>query len=89
MSEQNSKKIYIGTDHAGFELKEALVLFLKEKGFEVSDLGAHELDENDDYPDTIALVAKEVSGDPTSRGIILGGSGQGEAIVANRRGDCC
>ncbi len=84
MSENNVKKIYIGTDHAGFELKEELVGFLEGHGYEVVDLGSYELDKNDDYPDTIALVAKEVSDDPSSRGIILGGSGQGEAIVANR-----
>jgi len=79
-------KIYIATDHAGFELKEKLVSFLRELGNEVVDKGAHTFDENDDYPDFIAEVAKEVSAANSSdvRGIMLGGSGQGEAIVANK-----
>lgn len=77
-------KIFIGTDHAGFELKEKLVVFLRELGYEVEDLGAHTYDAEDDYPDFIRPVALAVSGDTSSRGIILGGSGQGEAICANR-----
>jgi ribose 5-phosphate isomerase B len=77
-------KIYIGTDHAGFELKQKLVPFIQSLGHEAVDFGAHEYKEDDDYPDFIAPVAKEVSADPRARGIILGGSGQGEAIVANK-----
>lgn len=78
-------KILFATDHAGFELKEKLVPFVKELGYEVEDLGAFEYDENDDYPDSISKVASEISQNPASTmGIILGGSGQGEAIVANR-----
>lgn len=77
-------KIYIGTDHAGFELKEKLVVFLKSLGHEVEDLGAHSYDAFDDYPDFIRPVAEAVAKDRPSRGIILGGSGQGEAICANR-----
>ncbi|TRZ53604.1 RpiB/LacA/LacB family sugar-phosphate isomerase [bacterium] len=79
-------KIFIATDHSGFELKEKLVLFMTSLGHEVIDKGAFVLDENDDYPDFIAEVAKEVSvvNDQNVRGIILGGSGQGEAIVANK-----
>lgn len=80
-------KIFIGTDHAGYVLKEALVSFLKNQGHEVIDKGAYEYDENDDYPDFVSRVAKEVSKDHDPervRGIILGGTGQGEAIVANR-----
>ncbi|MDO8521122.1 MAG: RpiB/LacA/LacB family sugar-phosphate isomerase [bacterium] len=79
-------KIYIATDHAGFEMKEALVAYLKkELGHDVVDMGAHELDPQDDYPDLISLAAREVSHDPgRARGIALGGSGQGEAMVANR-----
>lgn len=77
-------KIYIGTDHAGFELKEKLVVFLRELGHIVEDLGATHYDERDDYPDFIRPVALAVSADPGSRGIIFGGSGQGEAICANR-----
>ena len=78
-------KIYIGADHAGFALKEALKKFLKEKGHEVIDKGAFELNPEDDYPDFIEPVAEAVSKDPeNSRGIVIGGSGQGEAIDANR-----
>jgi ribose 5-phosphate isomerase B len=78
-------KIYIGTDHAGLAQKEKIIDFLKEAGFEVEDKGAFEYDENDDYPDFVIPVAREVSRNPQgARGIILGGSGQGEAITANR-----
>ncbi|MEK7118610.1 MAG: RpiB/LacA/LacB family sugar-phosphate isomerase [Patescibacteria group bacterium] len=79
-------KIYIGTDHAGYEMKEALASYLeKELGYTVADMGAHQNDPNDDYTDFILLVAQEVSHDPdTSRGIVLGASGQGESIIANR-----
>ncbi|GMQ94892.1 MAG: ribose-5-phosphate isomerase [Patescibacteria group bacterium] len=77
-------KVYVGADHAGFELKQKLVAYLKEGGHQVVDEGAHELNEGDDYPDFIALVAKAVSLDTDAVGVILGGSGQGEAIVANR-----
>ena len=77
-------KIYLGADHAGFELKEKLKVWLKAEGHTVLDEGAFELDPNDDYPDFIKIVAKQVASDTSSRGIILGGSGQGEAICANR-----
>lgn len=78
-------KVYFATDHAGFELKESLVAFVRDElGHEVEDLGAHKLDEADDYPDYILLAAREISKEPTLRAIILGGSGQGEAMVANR-----
>ena len=78
-------KIYIGTDHAGLAQKERIVEYLKNAGYEVVDCGAHEYDENDDYPDYIIPVAKAVSQNPGSaKGIILGGSGQGEAMTANR-----
>ena len=77
-------KIYLGTDHAGFELKEKLKPFFFFFGHEVEDLGAFGFDENDDYPDFITPVAKAVSDSPDSFGIIFGKSGQGEAMVANR-----
>ena len=77
-------KIYLGTDHAGFELKEKLKPFLAELGHEVEDLGAFVYDKDDDYPDFISKVASTVSNEAESRGIIFGKSGQGEAMVANR-----
>ena len=78
-------KIFIGTDHAGYVLKEKLVSFLKLQGHEVIDKGAFEYNEDDDYPDFVIPVAKEVSKNPEGvRGIILGGTGEGEAIVANK-----
>ena len=77
-------KVYLATDHAGFDLKEKIKEFLKQEGYEVEDCGAHTLDPEDDYPDFISKAAKSVSKDPESKAIILGGSGQGEAIVANK-----
>lgn len=78
-------KIYLGSDHAGFELKEVIKEFLISKKYDVEDLGALKYEAEDDYPDFIKPVAKAVSKDPErSRGIIFGGSGQGEAMTANR-----
>lgn len=77
-------KIFIGSDHAGFELKGKLIPFLKELGYEVEDKGASSYDANDDYPDFVKPVAEAVSQDREARGVVLGGSGQGEAIQANR-----
>ncbi|KKU85117.1 MAG: Ribose-5-phosphate isomerase B [Parcubacteria group bacterium GW2011_GWA2_47_8b] len=76
--------IYLATDHAGFELKEKIKKFLAEKKYEVKDFGAFSYDENDDYPDFVKLAAEAVSKNPSDRAIVLGGSGQGEAMVANR-----
>ena len=76
--------IHLATDHAGLELKNAIKDYLIEKGHEVTDHGAHEYDALDDYPDFIFPCADAVAADPESRGIILGGSGQGEAMAANR-----
>lgn len=77
-------KIFLGSDHAGFEMKEHIKVFLHELGYEISDEGAFSLNENDDYPDFVSIVAKEVKSSPGSSGIVFGGSGQGEAIAANR-----
>ena len=78
-------KIFVGTDHAGYVLKEKLVSSLKAQGYEVVDKGAFEYNENDDYPDFVVPVAREVSMDPDQvKGIILGGTGEGEAIAANK-----
>ena len=77
-------KIYIGSDHAGFELKEKIKTYLIGLSYEVVDKGAFTLDNNDDYPDFVLPVASSVATDENSFGIILGGSGQGEAMCANR-----
>lgn len=78
-------KVFLATDHTGLELKEKLKKFLSEKGYETEDCGAYEYDKDDDYPDFISKAAEGVSKDPeNSRGIIFGGSGQGEAMVANK-----
>jgi len=73
-------KIYIGSDHAGFEMKRGLIPFLEEWGFEVIDCGPLEYVHDDDYPDHVSKVAKQIG----VMGIVIGWSGQGEAIVANR-----
>ena len=77
-------KIYIATDHAGFELKNRLKEFLKSMKYDVEDCGAFVFDSLDDYPDFILPAAKKVADNKNSKGIILGGSGQGEAMAANR-----
>lgn len=76
--------IYLGTDHGGFQLKEEIKNWLIEENIEIQDLGAHTLDPEDDYPDFIIPVAKKVAQDPQSLGIIIGRSGNGEAIAANK-----
>lgn len=80
-------KIYLATDHAGFQLKEEIKNYLKEKSHEVIDCGAPTLQDGDDYPTYISVAAAHVQEDALhapSFAIIFGGSGQGEAIVANR-----
>ena len=76
--------IHIATDHAGLELKEKVKSYLSKLDYEVVDHGAFEYDALDDYPDFIFPCAEAVSNDSKSKGIILGGSGQGEAMAANR-----
>jgi ribose 5-phosphate isomerase B len=77
-------KIYIGSDHAGYELKEKLKKYLSELSYEVEDKGAFELNNEDDYPDFIKPVAEAVASENESFGIILGGTGEGEEMVANK-----
>jgi ribose 5-phosphate isomerase B len=77
-------KIHLGTDHAGFEHKEAVKVYLLERGVEVIDHGAVSFDSQDDYPDFIAPAAQAVALSADDVGIIFGYSGQGEAMVANR-----
>ena len=80
--------IYIATDHAGFELKNLLVEYVKSLGHDVVDCGAHLFDVADDYPPIIAGAARKLSEDASagrdSRAIVIGASGQGGAMVANR-----
>jgi len=78
-------KIFLGADHAGFELKEEVKAYLRKLGYEVEDRGAFKLDAEDDYPDFISAAAREVAKNlDNHKGIIFGGSGQGEAMVANK-----
>jgi ribose 5-phosphate isomerase B len=76
-------KIAIGSDHAGFQYKERIRAFLEELGHSVTDFGTHS-DQAVDYPLFIAPVAEAVARHEFERGIVLGGSGNGEAITANR-----
>ena len=78
-----SKTIVLATDHAGFELKEHVKNFLQNKGYNIKDFGALEYDSLDDYPDFIIPAAKYIA-EHNLIGIIFGGSGQGEAMAANR-----
>ena len=78
-----SKTIVLATDHAGFELKEHVKNFLQNKGYNIKDFGALEYDSLDDYPDFIIPAAKHIA-EHNIIGIIFGGSGQGEAMAANR-----
>jgi ribose 5-phosphate isomerase B len=83
-------KIAIGSDHAGFQYKEAIKAFLQQRGHEVQDLGTYAAEPHVDYPLFIRPVAEAVAAGRAERGIVLGGSGNGEAIVANRvRGVRC
>ncbi len=78
-------RIFIGSDHAGLAHKAEIIKSLKNSNYDVIDCGAFEYDENDDYPNFVSKVAKEISQNPAnSRGIVLGGSGEGEAMAANR-----
>ena len=79
-----TKKIILGSDHAGFELKEVIKEHLLNKNFEVEDMGTDSLDPKDDYPDFIIPAAKKVAENPENKGIIFGASGQGEAMAANK-----
>ncbi len=77
-------KIYIAADHAGFNLKNYLKKQLLADGYDIEDCGAFDFDPLDDYPDFIIPAAEKVANQPNSKGIIIGGSGQGEAMAANR-----
>ncbi len=77
--------IYLAADHRGFKLKEKIKEWLEDWGYQYKDMGAFELNQNDDYPDFISKVAEKISKNlKNSKGIVLGASGQGEAIVTNK-----
>jgi ribose 5-phosphate isomerase B len=77
-------RVHLGSDHAGFELKERLVQRLLELGHEPVDHGPKEYDGVDDYPPFVLRAAEGAAKDPGSLGIVIGGSGNGEAIAANK-----
>lgn len=77
-------RIYLGADHAGFEMKNVIADHLKEKGHTVVDCGAHTFDPEDDYPAFCIEAARKTVDDEGSLGIVLGGSGNGEQIAANK-----
>lgn len=77
-------RVHIGGDHAAYELQRELVEWLGAEGHEVVDHGPTTYDELDDYPVFVLRAAEAVAGDPQSRGIVLGGSGNGEQMAANK-----
>ncbi|GAB3275897.1 ribose-5-phosphate isomerase [Actinocorallia lasiicapitis] len=77
-------RVFLGSDHAGFELKEHLVGWLKANGYEPVDCGPFVYDAVDDYPPFVLRAAEGVAAEPGSLGIVIGGSGNGEAIAANK-----
>ncbi|BBZ67965.1 ribose-5-phosphate isomerase B [Mycolicibacterium insubricum] len=77
-------RVYLGADHAGYELKQAIIEHLTDTGHEPVDCGAFEYDAVDDYPAFCIDAARRVVADPGSLGIVLGGSGNGEQIAANK-----
>ncbi|GAB7039840.1 MULTISPECIES: ribose-5-phosphate isomerase [Catenuloplanes] len=77
-------RVYLGADHAGYELKVHLVNYLSKQGYEVVDVGPHVFDPEDDYPAYCLHTAARVVADPGSLGIVIGGSGNGEQIAANK-----
>jgi ribose 5-phosphate isomerase B len=77
-------RVYVGCDHAGFELKTHLLDHLAQGGHEVVDCGPAVYDPDDDYPPYCIETAQRVLGDPGSLGVVIGGSGNGEQIAANR-----
>ncbi|GAA2994546.1 ribose-5-phosphate isomerase [Actinokineospora diospyrosa] len=81
-------RVYLGSDHAGFELKTHLVEHLTAAGHEVVDVGPHAYDALDDYPPFCVETARRVVADEGSLGVVLGGSGNGEQIAANKVAGC-
>ncbi|MBO3682934.1 ribose-5-phosphate isomerase [Streptomyces sp. NEAU-YJ-81] len=77
-------RVHLGSDHAGYELKNHLVAWLTAAGHEPVDCGPHIYDAEDDYPVFCLRAAERTAADPGSLGIVIGGSGNGEAITANK-----
>ena len=77
-------KIAIGADHAGYVAKEPVKALLESQGHEVVDVGAHEMDPSDDYPDISKVLADAVANGDVDRGIMLCGSGVGASVAANK-----
>ena len=77
-------RVYFASDHAGFGLKSSLMPYVRDMGHEVEDCGPTSFQDGDDYPDYVLLCAKKVAADKGSFGIVIGASGQGEAMAANR-----
>ena len=77
-------RVHLGCDHAGFDLKEHLAAYLGAAGHEVTDHGPATLDPDDDYPPFCLRAAQAVVADPGSLGVVIGGSGNGEQIAANK-----
>ena len=77
-------RVYLGSDHAGYELKVHLLTHLASEGYQVVDIGAAEYDPEDDYPPYCLHTAARVVADPGSLGVVIGGSGNGEQIAANK-----
>ena len=83
-------RVYLGSDHAGFELKQRLLDHLRSAGHDPVDCGPADYDPDDDYPPYCLATAERTVADPSSLGIVIGGSGNGEAIAANKvRGIRC
>ena len=77
-------RVHLAADHAGFELKQQLIRHLTGAGHDVVDHGAHEYDAQDDYPPFCFAAAEAVVAEPDSLGVVIGGSGNGEQIAANK-----
>ena len=83
-SEARRMRIALGTDHAGFELREKVARVLADLGHDVEDVGAHSYDPEDDYPDFARLVAEAVAKGAADRGVLVCGSGVGASVAANK-----
>src|SRR5690349_4405311 len=88
MTDSVAVRVYLGSDHAGFELKSYLVEHLTGRGHDVVDVGPHAYDALDDYPPFCIETARRVVADSGSLGVVIGGSGNGEQIAANKVEGC-